>query len=212
VRYALERGRVFNSSGQKEKASALFREAYDLALAYSEDFYAVDAAHMLGISEPPEHQLNWSLKALELAERSSDPRAQKWRGALYNNIGWSYHDQGDYQTALELFQRALEWRQAQGQARETRIARWCVARTLRSVNRLAEALQVQEELLTECERLGEPDGYVYEELGEILLALQHAEAARPHFARAYDLLSQDPWLAANEPGRLERLRTLGQGA
>lgn len=53
VRDLLERGRVFNSSGHRLEASPLIREARKLASAAGEDFYAVDAADMLGISEPP---------------------------------------------------------------------------------------------------------------------------------------------------------------
>jgi hypothetical protein len=67
-------------------------------------------------------------------------------------------------------------------------------------------------LLEEHERAGTSDGYVREEIGECLLALGREAEARPHFARAWSLLSRNPWLAASEPARLERLRTLGSAA
>jgi tetratricopeptide (TPR) repeat protein len=89
-----------------------------------------------------------------------------------------------------------------------RIALWAEARTLRSLGRVEEALALQQELLREFDTLGEPDGYVYEELAECLAALGHDEA-RSYFARAYETLSRDPWLAESEPARLERLRDLG---
>jgi tetratricopeptide (TPR) repeat protein len=212
IRYLLERGRTFNSSQQRGRASELLRQAYELARSAIEDFYTVDAAHMLGISEPPDKQLAWSLKALEVAEQSADPRAQKWRGSLYNNIGWTYHDQGQYAKALELFERALAWREAQGQANEIRIAHWCVARAFRSLNRLEEALAIQRRLLAEHEQAGSSDGYVDEEIAECLLSLGRAAEAQPYFTLAYARLSQDPWLADQEPARLERLKTLGQVA
>src|SRR5689334_3443270 len=53
IRYLLERGRVFNSSGRKAQASVLFLQAWQRATVAGEDFYAVDAAHMLAISAPP---------------------------------------------------------------------------------------------------------------------------------------------------------------
>jgi tetratricopeptide (TPR) repeat protein len=90
-----------------------------------------------------------------------------------------------------------------------RIALWAEARTLRSLGRVEEALALQQELLREFDTLGEPDGYVYEELAECLAALGHDDEARPYFARAYETLSRDPWLAESEPARLERLRDLG---
>ena len=165
---------------------------------------------MLGIVEPPEVQLRWNLRALELAERSPDPRAQRWLGALYNNIGWTYHDQGQYEEALDTFRRALEWREAAGEAKTISIARWSVARALRSLERCEEAWAIQRDLLAELEQRGERDGYVHEELGECLLALGQHDAARPHFAQAFETLSADPWLAEHEPARLQRLQSLGQ--
>jgi hypothetical protein len=75
IRYLLERGRVFNSSGQPDAARPLFLAAWELAGAAGEDFYAIDAAHMLGIVEPVEAGLAWNLKALDLAETTADARA-----------------------------------------------------------------------------------------------------------------------------------------
>src|SRR5689334_25147891 len=39
IRYLLERGRVFSSSGQSEKGRPLFEEALELGKQMSEDFY-----------------------------------------------------------------------------------------------------------------------------------------------------------------------------
>lgn len=209
IRYLLERGRVFNSAGLADQASAFFEQAWELARAAGESFYAIDAAHMLGISEPPERQLRWSLQALELAEQASDPRAQAWRGPLLNNIGWSYHDQGQYEQALHYLQRALAWREAAGSAPEIAIARWGVARALRALGRVAEALAIQQTLLGETESADTPDGYVYEELAECLLLLGRTDEALPYFALAYAQLALDPWLSEHEPQRLARLKQLG---
>jgi tetratricopeptide (TPR) repeat protein len=210
IRYLLERGRVFNSSGKPEEARPLFEAAWAQRQAAQEDFHALDAAHMLAIVSPPEEKLYWNLKALELVERTSDARARTWGGGLYNNIGWSYHEQGQYQLALEAFQKALEWRQAQGDLREILIAKWCIARTLRSLGQLHKALDMQQALEEAWKPLGGSDGYTTEEIGECLLALGRAEEATPYFAQAYAKLSQDPWLVAEEPIRLERLKHLGE--
>ena len=93
---------------------------------------------------------------------------------------------------------------------ETRIAQWCVGRTLRSLGLVEEALSKQMALKHEWESAGvERDGFVFEEIGECLLLLNRAEEARRYFSRAYEILSQDPWLAEQEPDRLSRLKTLG---
>jgi tetratricopeptide (TPR) repeat protein len=209
VRYLLERGRVYNSSSQPERAQPYFAEAWELASAAGEDILAIDAAHMLAIIAPPEASLQWNQRALEMAERSPTPRALHWRSSLYNNIGWTYHDAGDYEQALTAFQKATASRRAEGDPALVRIAVWAGARTLRSLGRVEEALALQQELLREFDALGEQDGYVYEEIAECLVALGRDDEARPYFARAYETLSRDPWLAEAAPARLERLRTLG---
>jgi tetratricopeptide (TPR) repeat protein len=210
MRYNLERGRLHRDAGEPERARALFAQAWEIGRRSGEGADAIDAAHMLALVAAPEEQLAWNLEALALAERTPDPRGRRWVASLCNNLGWLHHERGEFAQALGQFQRALAARERQGQPRETRIARWCVARALRSLGRAAEALAIQRQLLAEMEAAGEPDGFVEEELGELLLAEGDA-AARPHFARAHELLSADPWLAAHEPGRLARLRELGAG-
>lgn len=208
VRLLLERGRLFNSAGEPEQARPLFEEAWKFGQSIGEIGCAVDAGHMLGILEAPE--LDWSWKTLELAQSSDDPRAWRWLAPLYNNLGWTLHDRGEYTAALDLFEKAVPLREQQGKPTSIRIARWAVARALRSLNRLDEALAIQQALAGQLAQAGKTDGYVDEELGECLLALGHADEARPHFASAYALLSQDSWLAQHEPERLERLRQLSQ--
>jgi len=205
IRYLLERGRVFNSSRQREQAVPLFEAALDHAVAAEEDFYAVDAAHMLGIAAPAEDQLNWNLKALEMAESSPSKRAQGWAGSLYNNIGWTYHDMGQYENALAVFEKGAAWQHMHGHDAKYKIARWCIARCLRSLNRIPEAVVILQEL-----EFGGSGGYTYEELAECLLALGQVEAAQPYFALAYRDLSQDAYLVAEEPARLKRLAEMGK--
>jgi tetratricopeptide (TPR) repeat protein len=210
VRYLLDRGRVFNSSGNPEEARGQFLGAWHLAVEYGEEGFAVDAAHMLGIVEPGDTGLDWNLAALALSERSDDTRAQNWKGSLLNNIGWTYHDMGRYEDALEVFGQGLEWQLAAGREREARIAAWTVARALRSLGRLQEALTMQRRNLEAISAIGESDGFIEEEIGECLLALGQVEEARAHFAAAYTALSHDSWLAANDEARLERLKALGE--
>lgn len=211
IRYALERGRVFNSSGDPVRAKPLFIQAWEIAQQQGEIVLAIDAAHMVAIVEEPDAGLEWNQKALALAESSSDDRALRWKGSLLNNIGWAYHDKGAYTDALTAFQDARRVRQQDGSTLDQiQIADWCIARTLRSLNRIDEALSIQRRLQAEHEAAGTSDGYVIEELGECLLAQGHADAAKPYFARAFAELSQDSWLVRQEPARIERLRTLGE--
>lgn len=209
VRWLLERGRVLNTSGDPAAARPLFDDAWESARAAGEDGFAVDAAHMIAIVAEPDESIEWNERALDLARTSSDPRANRWKGSLLNNLGWTYHDLGRYEDAHRLFEEALAFRREQGEAGPIRIARWCVARSLRSLGRVEEALAEQRSLLKEGEEANAPDGFVFEEIAECLLSLGRGEEARPWFARAYAALSEDPWLPDSEPERLARLAELG---
>jgi tetratricopeptide (TPR) repeat protein len=212
VRLQLERGRVLNSSGDPAGALPHFEAALTAARALKLDYHAVDAAHMLGIAAGAEAGLAWNLEAIAMAQASTDERARGWLGSLLNNTGWNYHDAGDHARALELFQSALAFRREQGKQPEQRIAEWCVARCLRSLGRLEEALAIQRDLEAQWAAAGgDGDGYVFEELAELLLAQGRSGEAKPYFARAHALLAADPWLQANEESRLARLARLGSG-
>lgn len=210
VRCLLERGRAFNSSKQKDRALPLFEEAWDLAVDAGLDFFAVDAAHMMAIASPPEHVMEWNQKALALAEKSSEPKARRWRASLYNNIGWDYFAQQKYDSALVMFEKAVPARREQEQPAETRIAKWCVAKTLRMLGQIDSALVIQRALEVEWHDSDEgPDGYVFEEIAECLRSMGKSTDAKPYFARAFELLSADVWLQRDEPERLKRLKELG---
>lgn len=205
VYLALERGRQLRSSGNPAEAKPHFLAALDLAESARLDFLAADAAHMMAITEPGEAQIPWAERGLAIAEASDDPRARKWIASISNNLGWTLHDLGRHEEALALFERALVERDKRGDAEPLRVARWTVARGMRSLGRHDEALAIQRALAAE----GPEDGFVSEELGELLLATGHADEARPHFARAHQLLADDAYLSAEEPERLARLAELG---
>jgi len=133
-----------------------------------------------------------------------DERVQKWRGSLLNNIGWTYHDMGRYAEALQRFEEAVSFQEQSGEPQRIRRARWAVARCLRSLERYPEALALLQVLIAFPEA-----GYVSEEMAENLLALGNPEEAKPHFRRAYELLSRDDHLRTQEGKRLERLHSLG---
>jgi tetratricopeptide (TPR) repeat protein len=210
ARYLLERGRAFNSGGDPEKARPLFEEAFNVAQEVSEDFYAVDAMHMLAIVAPPGQSLELNLRAIRMAETSKQEKARGWLGSLYNNTGWSYHNLDNYAAALDMFEKAEAWQRSVGNTERTRIAQWCVARTLRSLGLIEEALSKQMSLKHELEDAGETDGFVYEEIAECLLVLNRPEEARLHFSKAYKVLREDPWLREQEPERLARLKSMAE--
>jgi tetratricopeptide (TPR) repeat protein len=212
LRSKLERGRVLNSSKQPDRATPLFVEAWELARRLGEDGLAVDAAHMVAIARMsvPDEALAWNHRAIELAETSASEAARRWMGSLYNNTGWVHFERGEYERALELFQKGVGVREQQGKLVPLLIARWTVGRTLRALGRTEEALLLQENLRASFEANGEPpDGFVYEELAECTLALGKPGHAAL-FRRAHEILSEDAAFREAEPERLERLRRLGE--
>jgi tetratricopeptide (TPR) repeat protein len=209
VRYHLERGRVFNSSGRPDEARDQFLKAFELAKISGEDDLAVDAAHMMGIVEKGEASVDWNVKAMKLAEGSSDEQANNWLGSLYNNLGWTYFDMKNYDKALELFCKDIDWFESKGRVTQANIARWSAAKTKRMQGKVDEALSMQLDLKEVIERTKDEDGYVYEELAECYLIKRNDEEAKKYAGIAYDILSGDIWLQANEQARLERLKELG---
>ena len=159
ARLALERGRLLNSSGDPGAAIPWFRAGVRLAEAGGDGYLVVDGLHMLAIVES-DHCADWTTAALLIVASSSDPRVQRWAGALHNNLGWHLHDAGDLDGALGAFESALMACERTGTLNQVHIARWTVARCLRSLWRLEEALAIQQRL----RRDDEPDAFVDEEI------------------------------------------------
>ena len=215
VRYLLERGRRDNSSQRTTQAVAWFEQA--LAAAANDTlagaaYYRVDALHMLAIASPPAQQIEWHRRAIAAAETADDVRTRGWRASLLHNLGWTLHDRGEYAAALDCWRQALAAREAAHDVPRARIARWTVARGLRSLGKLDDAEALQRTLADELQAASAPDGYVFEELAEIALARGDRVAAQPWAAKAIALLGEDADLKANDAARLARLAELARPA
>ena len=118
---------------------------------------------------------------------------------------------GEYDKAMNYFEKSLAWHRERNTGMGERIAHWTVARCLRSLGQTTNALDMQMSLLREIEEHNyQNDGYVFEEIGECNLILGNEETASEYFAKAYEFLSQDGWLRQNEKDRLDRLKELGK--
>lgn len=211
IRYLLERGRTVNSSGEKDKAKPIFIEAYELGKSAGEDFFTVDAAHMVAITEvEPAEANSWNLIGLGHARQSKDERARGWVGSLTNNMGWTAFDEGKLDEALLLFEESRDNFLSRDLPDRARIARWSIARVKREQGAIEEALAMQLEIRSENEAAGKPDGYCFEELGELYLLKHDQDHAASNFARAHELLSQDNWFVRNESERLARIKELAE--
>lgn len=208
IRYFLERGRTYHSSSHSKEAEICFLMALDVSKKLNQDFYTIDALHMLAMTAPPLSAVAHNEAAVLQAENSANPQAKNWLGSLYHNLAWNYFDLQQHEKALSIFLRGLKWRLDRNQTHETFIAKWCVARTLRELKRLKDALKIQLALFEELVQTGQQDGYVHEELGELYLLMNDKPKSVFHFQKAYELLSAEPNLAQNGMPRLERIKQL----
>ncbi len=215
VRILLERARVFHQSDKIEAALPLFIESYELSLEHGFDFHTINAAHMIAIVvKLVDEKITWNKKVIDLATKTEDKRAQKWLGALYNNLAQNYLEIQSYQEALQSFENCKKHAEEQGDFIVMRGAKWGVARCLRSMGSLNEALEIQTALLKEYEQIvkkGElpPEvievsrGVVFEELAEL-----HLAKAKEYAALAYQDLAKNLWCNRLMPERLEKMKLL----
>lgn len=206
VRRRLESGRRLNSSGNAAASVQWFDQARQLAAELGEVGLEIDAIHMLAIADT-ERAMEWNLLALAKAEQTDDPRGRKWLASLYNNIGWTHFDNGNVEEALALFEKAVPIREQMGNEENTRVAKWCVARTLRELGRVADAKTIMSEL-----HALQPDGeFNNQEMALLLVAEGHIEEAKPYAEKALAILEQDDWMLKNRADIISALRSIVTG-
>ncbi|GAA1753540.1 tetratricopeptide repeat protein [Agromyces humatus] len=145
ARVSIERGRIAASDRRPDDAvPELTRGVREAALAGS-TFLVLDALHMLALNDAG-HEEEWATEGFDVLDGSHDPRVLRWGVALHNNLGWTLHDSGRLTGALLQFEQAVAAADAYGTAEQRHVARWSVARCLRSLGRTDEALAMQREL------------------------------------------------------------------
>lgn len=200
VRVLLERGRLLRSSGATPEALPLFAAAFVLAGHRGDEYLAADAAHMAALVDGTEE---WTQRGVELAQKSADPQVRSWIGPLLNNLGWAHFEGGRFENALHSFRQALAAREQAGQGYEVEIARYAVAKTLRVLDRPAEAAELMGQAVEWSRGAGVPDGWFHEELAEDYAAMEWWREAADQADIALGLLD-----ANQAPERVGRLRHL----
>ena len=195
VRYHLEFGRtlisaVHNKSEKTEEARTAARKAYlmayEIARQHRLDYLAIDALHMLPfVDTDAENSLKWTKLALDTTVQSDQPESKKWESTLRHNYGYYLHGQGRFEEALSIFKANILVTKKAGNATKTRIARWMVGWTLRSLGRLDEALAIQLQLERENAKDATPDQYVFEELAHLYRA-QGIGVQAEHYAKLHE--------------------------
>jgi len=223
IRLLLERGRVYHQSDRLDQALSLFIQSYDLSRLSPEfDFHTVNASHMVAIVEKhAEGKIEWNKRAINLAEQTKDERCHAWLGPIYNNLAQNYIEAEKYLEALQSFEKCKAHAEERGDQIVIRGALWGVGRALRGLNKLDQALDIQNDLLKEYEKISDQRllpmeliyvgrGLVYEELAEIYFAKRFAEQSQKYAHLAYEDLSKDAWMKKLYPKRIQRLLELGK--
>jgi tetratricopeptide (TPR) repeat protein len=176
IRYFLERGRVFNSRGDREQARGFFIDAWQESQSVSEEGLAVDAAHMVAITySGMVDAIEWNQRGLLMAQSSQDPKARGLIPAILNNSAWDLYDLGRYEEALPLFESALVAWTASAQPNPIQIAKWSVAHCLLALGRNKETLSILLALKAEQKETGLVDIYVLEEMEKDFITLGYSE-------------------------------------
>lgn len=210
LRHSLESARVATLLRTPSRARPMFLNVWSDAQRSGLEFYAIDAAQMLAIIEPPKVRLEWLDRALALAVASKVPRVARWRGAIHQLIGWHHFQSEQLDKALLAFGSAVSCSLSSGDHQLSIDAHFGAGRTLRAQRKYVEALSTQEQLIAPLQRSNTASPWVHEELGECLLALNRKREAQRHFAIAFEFLGSDAWLTDNEPSRVLRLKKLAR--
>jgi hypothetical protein len=222
VRLLLERGRVYHQSDRLDQALSFFIQSYDLSKSSPEfDFHTVNASHMVAIVEKhTEGKIEWNKRA-NLAEQTKDERCHVWLGPIYNNLAQNYIEAEKYQEALQAFNKCKAHAEEHGDQIVIRGVLWGMGRALRGLNKLNQALDIQNDLLKEYEKISDQGllpmeliyvgrGLVYEELAEIYFAKEYEHHSQKYAYLAYEDLSKDAWMKKLYPKRIQRLLELGK--
>ncbi len=181
----LERGRALSVAGRADDAVAPLQRAFELADRAQLEFLAADALHALALVQPTiDARIAMHRRVLAYVRNARDPRARRWEPIELNRIGVELGEAGRHEEALAELRQAQAAYERLGRVRNARVARWMVARTLRLLGRLPEALSMQRALEIEWAADGQADPDVFDEIALIHAARGEAERAAYYRALA----------------------------
>ncbi len=154
----------------------------------------------------------WTERGIDLAEPAlgSD---RYWLGPLLNNLGWHHYDAGEYQLALNAFERALEEREHDQENRPAiELGLYAIAKALRALERPGDGVPLLERAVSSAASESRSDGWLHEELAESYAALGRAADARDHAEKALALLTLADTEFAQDGERAQRLRRIAGAA
>ncbi len=171
-RYLGVRGRFEWKDGDNATATATFRAMFDYCGTHELWSRAIDAAHMVAITDDPEERFEWAEKAIAMAESGE---LTGWLGPLWNNLGWDYVGVERYDEAREALEKAREYHHMGEGVLPKLIADYSVAHVIRLQGQTVDAKAAMRDVFDWASRLNDENvqnavewmGFSRWELGEI---------------------------------------------
>lgn len=206
-RYQAVKGRYLWQKNQLDEATQLFKDLYDYCVKNEMAERAVDAAHMVAITGSPQEQVEWGKKGIAQAEAG---HIERWLGPLWNNLGATYEDLKQYDSALAAYQKARDYHYKYGTPRNKVIADYAVGHILVKMGRYSEAGDLLKPVLKQCEDAQDHEfiGLTCRDLGDIGYASGNYEEAMELYVRAKALLEEvdmDEWDSQGFKDLLDRI-------
>lgn len=174
-RYLGVRGRFEWQDDDLVQARKTFDEMYVYCNTNALWSRAVDAAHMIAIvAETVDEQIEWGKRGIEAAESGG---VESWLGPLWNNLGATYYDDKQFDSALDAYLKAREYHWQYSGETGKLYADYHVGMTYRHLGRFDEAAQWLRPVLAWAERLGDHSaiGQACEDLGEAAIGIGNRE-------------------------------------
>lgn len=203
-RYLGVRGRFEWQDEDTKTSVATFKEMYEYCSQREMHDRAIDAAHMVAIVGTTEEQIEWGKKGIAEAEAGN---VTHWLGPLWNNLGWTYESNKEYDKALDAYLQARENHWKYGDEMNKLIADWAVGHTYRLLGDYESALQWLRPVLSWAERIDNAEwiGWADKEIGEAELAVGNIDNALNYLTGAEANLKK-AGMADWDPKGLEEIR------
>ncbi len=177
-------------SPEAPTAASTFKQMYQFCM--ENDFFnrAIDAANMITITGTMDERVEWGQRGIEAAEKGN---VESWLAPLWNNLGWTYNDQGRYKESLDALMKAREYHYKKGDDKSMLIADWSVGHAYRMNGQLDSAATWMQNVHAWSTRRYDAEsvpgnaewvGFSFKELGEIALANGDRKTALDHFTEA----------------------------
>jgi tetratricopeptide (TPR) repeat protein len=206
ARLLLEKARLEREEGRSAQAATGFHQAAQRGRAAGALDVAMEALHLQAESAPTPI----ARALVEQAESicANSPSHRRYLGPMYSTFAWALFEEGDFKAAYDIFRQDHELRRSLKTEEKRRAAGVNMAKMLRYMGRLSEALEQLQRLTVEIGPQGYGLSLVFEERAELAHTAGRHSEARQYAADARARLIARGLSAEDQPSRFARLDVL----